>query len=75
MQKFRKKFSTPVIILTAKVMEDDQLKGFELGADDYVTKPFRPRTLMARIHAVLHRAGHTLPVGANLQVSDILLDR
>ena len=75
MQKFRKKYSTPVIILTAKVMEDDQLKGFELGADDYVTKPFRPRTLMARIHAVLHRAGHTLPIGANLQVSDILLDR
>lgn len=75
MQEFRKKYSTPVIILTAKVMEDDQLKGFELGADDYVTKPFRPRTLIARIHAILHRAGHVLPVGAKLQVADILLDR
>jgi two-component system alkaline phosphatase synthesis response regulator PhoP len=63
MQKFRRKFSTPVIILTAKVMEDDQLKGFELGADDYVQDP-----------CCLASRG-TLPVGANLQVSDILLDR
>jgi len=75
MQEFRKKFTTPVIMLTAKVQEDDQLKGFELGADDYVIKPFRPRTLMARIHAVLHRAGHMLPVAEVLQTSDIVLDR
>ncbi len=75
MQEFRKKFTTPVIMLTAKVQEDDQLKGFELGADDYVIKPFRPRTLMARIHAVLHRAGHLLPVAEVLQTSDIVLDR
>lgn len=72
---FRKKFNTPVIFLTAKVQEEDQLQGFNMGADDYVTKPFRPRTLMARVHAVLHRSGHPRPVVDNLKVADITLDR
>nr|VFJ51399.1 MAG: two component transcriptional regulator, winged helix family [Candidatus Kentron sp. DK]VFJ63984.1 MAG: two component transcriptional regulator, winged helix family [Candidatus Kentron sp. DK] len=46
----------PVIILTAKGEEDDKLLGFESGADDYITKPFSSRELVARINAVLHRA-------------------
>ena len=75
LRAFRKKFNTPVIFLTAKVQEEDQLQGFNMGADDYVTKPFRPRTLMARVHAVLHRSGHPLPVVDNLKVADITLDR
>ena len=75
LQEFRKKYSTPVICLTAKVQEEDQLKGFGLGADDYVTKPFRPRMLMARVHAVLHRAGHPKPVADTLIAADIILDR
>jgi two-component system phosphate regulon response regulator PhoB len=46
----------PVIMLTARVEEDDKIRGLESGADDYVTKPFSPRELMARISAVLRRA-------------------
>jgi len=47
----------PVILLTAKGREQDKVKGFELGADDYVTKPFSVRELLARVKAVLKRAG------------------
>jgi len=49
--------STPVICVTARAEEVDHLLGLELGADDYVTKPFRPRELMARVRAVLRRSG------------------
>jgi DNA-binding response OmpR family regulator len=49
--------SVPVIMLTARVEEDDRLAGLDLGADDYVTKPFSPRELAARVRAVLRRAG------------------
>ena len=51
--------SIPVILLTAKAEEMDRIVGLEIGADDYVTKPFRPRELLARIKAVLRRAGET----------------
>jgi two-component system phosphate regulon response regulator PhoB len=50
----------PVIMLTARADESDQLQGFELGADDYVTKPFSPRTLLARIRVLLRRFDDTL---------------
>lgn len=54
----------PVIMLTARVEETDRLIGLELGADDYVTKPFSPRELVARVRAVLRRArGHGPPPG------------
>jgi DNA-binding response OmpR family regulator len=49
--------SVPLIMLTARVDETDRLIGLELGADDYVTKPFSPRELVARVRAVLRRAG------------------
>lgn len=49
----------PVIILTAKSEEDDIVKGLEIGADDYVTKPFSPKVLMARLQAVLRRKNET----------------
>ncbi len=48
--------STPIIMLTARAQEGDKLQGFEAGADDYVTKPFSPRELIARIKALLRRA-------------------
>jgi len=47
----------PVIFLTARVSEEDRLKGFELGADDYITKPFSVKELVARVRAVLRRSG------------------
>jgi two-component system, OmpR family, alkaline phosphatase synthesis response regulator PhoP len=49
--------ATPVLVLTARTAEDDTVKGFRLGADDYLTKPFRVRELVARIRAILRRAG------------------
>lgn len=51
----RKKSSVPIIMLTAKIEEEDILKGLNIGADDYVTKPFSPRQLVARVAAVLRR--------------------
>jgi response regulator RpfG family c-di-GMP phosphodiesterase len=47
--------STPIIMLTARADEEDRVKGLELGADDYVTKPFSPKELVARVNAVLRR--------------------
>jgi DNA-binding response OmpR family regulator len=53
----RAETQVPIILLTARTTEDDKLLGLDLGADDYVTKPFSPRELLARIRAVLRRAG------------------
>ena len=57
LRMLREVSSVPVIMLTVKADEDDKVKGLELGADDYVTKPFSPRELVARVRAVLRRAG------------------
>ena len=65
----------PVIILSAKVEEADTVLGLGLGADDYVTKPFSPRILVARVRAVLRRAGKEVPQGEVLRAADIVLDR
>jgi DNA-binding response OmpR family regulator len=75
MRNHRTKHDTPIIMLTAKVEDDDKVIGLELGADDYVTKPFKPRELMARVRNVLRRAGKSEPTGKTLKVSDIVLDR
>ncbi|AUS97389.1 DNA-binding response regulator [Clostridium thermosuccinogenes] len=56
----RKKSRVPIIMLTAKVEEEDVLKGLNIGADDYVTKPFSPRQLVARVEAVLRRVSDAL---------------
>jgi DNA-binding response OmpR family regulator len=55
LKMIRESNATPVIMLTAKGEEDDRVKGLELGADDYVTKPFSPRELVSRVKAVLRR--------------------
>ncbi len=63
----------PVIMLTAKTTEDNVIQGLEVGADDYITKPFAPRELIARIKALLRRTGG----GENadrMQVSELVLD-
>jgi DNA-binding response OmpR family regulator len=71
----RKEKETPIILLTAKVEDDDRVIGLELGADDYITKPFRPRELVARVRAVLRRTGKTQPRAQVLRVGQITLDR
>jgi two-component system alkaline phosphatase synthesis response regulator PhoP len=58
-REIRRKVDTPIIMLTARVEETDRLIGLELGADDYITKPFSPREVVARVRAVLRRAGAT----------------
>ena len=63
-----------MIILTAKVDDHDKILGLELGADDYVTKPFNVRELMARVRAVLRRTQKMTEQDV-LRVADIMLDR
>ena len=75
MRQHRKERETPIILLTAKVDEDDKVIGLELGADDYVTKPFSPRELTSRIRAVLRRTGQSLPQVEILRQGEITLDR
>src|SRR6185503_15473698 len=59
-----RKVAVPILMLTAKGQEIDKVVGLDLGADDYVTKPFGVRELLARIHALLRRTGPTLAMGA-----------
>ena len=64
--------ATPVMILTVRSSEEDQVEGLDSGADDYLTKPFSPRTLLARVRALLRRAGVERP--APLSSGDLVLD-
>ena len=57
LREIRKESKVPVIMLSAKSEEKDELKGFELGVDEYVTKPFSPKLLVARVGAILRRSG------------------
>ena len=68
MRLHQRERETPIIILTAKVEEDDRVIGLELGADDYVAKPFSPRELVARVRAVLRRMGKREPEAQVLRV-------
>ena len=71
----REESSVPIIMLTAKTTEEDKLVGLDLGADDYITKPFSPRELMARIRAVLRRSNETEPATPPcVQVGDLQVD-
>jgi DNA-binding response OmpR family regulator len=72
---YRKESDTPIILLTAKLEESDKVLGLELGADDYVTKPFGMRELLARIRAVMRRAGNESGRADVLRVGDITLDQ
>jgi DNA-binding response OmpR family regulator len=56
-RELRDAISTPILMLTAKSAEEDRIRGLELGADDYVTKPFSPRELVLRVQAILRRGG------------------
>jgi DNA-binding response OmpR family regulator len=74
-RRYRQERNTPIVVLTARVEESDQVLGLELGADDYITKPFSPRALVARVHAVLRRTQGEPPPQAALRGGDIVLDR
>jgi DNA-binding response OmpR family regulator len=73
-REIRRKSDTPIIMLTARVEEMDQLIGLELGADDYITKPFSPRIVVARVRALLRRAESKKDGNQILRVADIEID-
>lgn len=74
-REVRKTSSIPVVVLSARCQEDDRLEGLDLGADDYVTKPFSPRELVVRIRAVLRRFEPAPTVGAKqIREGPLLID-
>ena len=73
---YRKAHQIPIILLTAKVEERDKVQGLDLGADDYITKPFGMQELLARVRAVLRRGGAAAGEGEEIyQVGDLRLNR
>ncbi len=75
-QRVREFSDLPIIMLTAKVRESDLLKGYDAGADDYITKPFSSKELLARIHAVLKRSHGepAAPVHATIECGPVKID-
>ncbi|MGE5715062.1 MAG: response regulator transcription factor [Acidobacteriota bacterium] len=70
----RRESDLPIIMLTARVDEDDRLRGLDVGADDYVTKPFSPRELVARVRAVLRRTERRDRSGEVFRAADLVID-
>jgi DNA-binding response OmpR family regulator len=74
-RQMRKTSSAPIIMLTARADESDKLVGLELGADDYMTKPFSPKELVARVRAIFRRMeSYTQPEMDTIRVADLTLD-
>ena len=74
-RKIRAESDVPVIMLTARDAEIDKVVGLEIGADDYVTKPFSPRELVARVRAVLRRAEETVTGPECIEVGGYIIDK
>lgn len=74
LKEIRKISKTPVIMLTARTSEEDQLKGYELGVDEYVEKPFSPKVLVARVNAILRRAEGKIVDSGLLSAGKISVD-
>ena len=74
-RRIRQKFYFPIIMLTAKGEEGDELNGFELGVDEYISKPFSPKILVARVGAILRRSGKTQDEEAAVSMGGIVLDK
>jgi len=72
-RQLRRSTAVPIVMLTARTTEDDRVRGLDLGADDYVAKPFSPRELVSRVRAVLRRSGH--PDDGRLMRGDLVVDR
>ena len=73
-RSIRKKSTTPIIMLTAKGETNDKVTGLEMGADDYVTKPFEVKELLARVHAVMRRTDHVGPVDKKLSFDKLVIN-
>ena len=73
-RRIRESSAVPIIMVTARVEETDRIVGLELGADDYLTKPFSPKELVARIRAVLRRAEATIGGGEVVKAGDVTID-
>lgn len=73
LETIRKFSQTPVIMLTAKAEERDELRGFQLGVDEYITKPFSPKILVARVDAILRRSGASQ--ADNLEIGGICINK
>jgi DNA-binding response OmpR family regulator len=73
-RELRRDSSIPIVMLTARDDELDKLLGLELGADDYLTKPFSPRELVARVRAVLRRADRAPETAETIHAGDVILD-
>ena len=75
-QKIRQAGSlVPIVMLTAREEEDGKVRGLELGADDYITKPFKNRELMARVNANIRRVGMALPAAPEKSEDEVILDQ
>ncbi len=74
-RQLRRESRVPIIMLTARIEESDKLIGLELGADDYITKPFSPRELVARVRTVLRRAEEAPTPAEIIRAADLTLDR
>lgn len=75
LRTYRKEENTPIILLTARLEETDKVLGLELGADDYITKPFGMRELVARIRAVLRRSGQEVQTDEILRIGEVYLNK
>src|SRR3954469_21198348 len=73
-RRLRETSDVPVIMLTAKGTVSDRVVGLELGADDYVTKPFSPRELVLRVDSVLRRTQEPIPVGGPVRSGEVVVD-
>jgi len=73
-RRLREESDVPIIVVSARTTEEDRLAGLELGADDYVTKPFSPRELVARVRTVLRRSPAAEPAGPPLERGGVRLD-
>ena len=72
-REIRNYSKVPIVMLTAKTSEKDELMGFELGVDEYISKPFSPKVLVARVEAILRRAG--LGLDEKIEVNGIVIDK
>ena len=73
-REVRRRGDTPILMLTARDDDVDSIVGLELGADDYVTKPFNPRALVARVKAILRRTCGAGPGGRPIEVGTLRID-